>query len=170
MKKILIAPFITALAISLAGCSLMDADIANTEAAINNALNPGLPSDEVPEEIEVGTIEENKVDGDTGTSRHAQLTLDDEFLSRYIDIDQFGTLRSWVISEINDAKEEFLISEDEYFKLTEEIYDAGNTIMSDMDVEAKKDALYGALTDADAAISLDMEEFLTQSQEALETP
>ena len=143
----------------ISSCGIMEAESAYTDQAIKDALSPDTPQYTMPEEIDVGSIEENKVKDDAGVPQHAKLALDDEFLSTYIDIDNFYKLSDWVKDEMSQAKEEFVISEEEYDALYEEIEAAGAVIKSQSNADEKKAALYDSLQELDYELSLDFEAF-----------
>lgn len=158
MRKIVILLCLALLLPALPGCGNSE----ETESAINSVLDPGTPEYTMPEEIEVRSIEENKVQVHNSESARAELVLDDAFLNRYIDMSEFTALKSWVLSQMDAAKSEFIINEAEYDALAAEMEAVGNTIATMDDAQAKKDALYDALSETDAAISLQMDEFQAQ--------
>ena len=100
MKKEVVMFCLVVLLLALPGCRNSE----ETESAINSVLDPGTPEYTMPEEIEVRSIEGNRVQEHNSEPARAELVLDDAFLNRYIDMSEFTVLKSWVLSQMDAVK------------------------------------------------------------------
>ncbi len=141
--------------------------VENTTDTIDSIVNDKLNKYTMPEEIDVHTINEAKNDRNSEENVHEKAVLDDDFISKYIDIDQFTILKSWVMNGITESKNNFEITEAKFKDLKDDItatYDVLSN--SSIDLDSKKQTLYAMLETVLDESDLDLSEFETAKKNA----
>ncbi len=141
--------------------------VEDTTESIDDVVNDKLYKYTMPEEIDIHTIDEAKNNSNGEENVHKKAVLDDDFISNYIDIDQFAILKSWVINGITKSKNNFEITEAKFKDLKDDItatYDVLSN--SSIDLDSKKQTLYAMLVTVLDKSDLDLSEFETAKKNA----
>ena len=131
-----------------------------TGQIIDEYISPNLQEYTVPEEIEHHTIDEAKVENSVHENPYSKAVLDETFMSKYINVEEFQILKTWVSEQIDLAKNKYDLSENEFKNMEAEVQKTYDVIANqDINIEEKKEQLYTMLNDIDEKVRLDFEEF-----------
>lgn len=141
--------------------------VESRENTADDIINDKLDIYTMPEDIEVHAIDEAKNNSKNNDKTHEKAILDDNFISKYIDVNQFNILKTWVLNGISKSKNNFDITEDKFEELKDDISTTYKVLAnSSVDLESKKQMLYNMLQAVLDESDLDLSEFNASKENA----
>lgn len=141
--------------------------VESRENTADDIINDKLDVYTMPEDIEVHVIDEAKNNSNNSDKIHEKAVLDDNFISKYIDVSQFNILKTWVLNGISKSKNSFDITEAKFEELKEDISATYKVLAnSSINLESKRQTLYNMLQTVLDESDLDLSEFNTSKENA----
>lgn len=162
-KKVLL--FTLMLSLGLAGCGT-----SSTAEKLASELEPANPSYEEVSAVSHQTYEDTHVEKEKKVLQNKTTELDDSFLRKYIDPDEFARLKNSVTAQLEQDKAKFRISESSYQSLLATVQQMAAEMETDEEMEQKKEALYNGLTEILEQAEVDLSEFQNSTKEQSDDP